>query len=351
MTQTDEEVLSSLFSKTVLLGIESKKERAQRGQIQITQSQDVDGQFGGKSGAFDSLELPDALMEEVRLSLLDYKAWAELNRGVGRGYLQSIVRDMPYFKSDTEISVIRTQIEKQTMGEPPKDFSEADASSGGTHPRELDPKVVTQQLKRDLLFLRLAHQSDLEHELLNQTLSSIDAKAVNLLKELKGEDGQGLSVKSKDNLAREDRGGQMTRERMQAWGEVIKKYFPDAFLRLWVTTSPTVMDFLVAGDEKGKLILDIVPITVHKETCSLKDQWQEDFYRALEDVIHGGAWQMNTMPQGDCSCDFSMELTLYLLSGEHVQRVLRCRQPVHQKSEFIQSSGDVLPVLLVTVKK
>ena len=351
LTQMDEEVLALLFSKTVLLGIESKKERAQRGKSQVSQNQDDNGQVVGKSGIFDYLELPETLMEETRLSLLDYKAWAELNRGVGRGYLQSIVRDMPYFKSDTDISVIRTQIEKQAMGETAKDFSAADPSFGRSHNRESDSKVVVQQLKRDLLFLRLAHESDFEHALLDQTLSSIDVKEVNLLKELKGEDEEVLLANSKENLTREDRGAYMTRERIQAWGGVIKKHFPEDFMRLWVTTSPAVIDFLAAGDEKGKLILDIVPITVHKETCSLKNQWQKDFYRVLEDVIHGGNWQMNTIPQEDCGCNLSMELTLYLLSGEHVQTVLRCRQPVFQKSEFIQGSGDYLPVLLATVKK
>lgn len=328
LTRQDKEIFSSLFSQTVVLDVEPPWQR-------------VDN-----DPWFHSLNLPEKVMEEVESAFHEYTTWADMNRGAGRGYLRSIWRDIPYFKSDTDISAIRTQIERASVGE----ITQQDVRFSKMDKREAGESEL--QRKQSLLFLRLAHHFDNEHDRLDQTLSSIDMKESLLLDRLRGVDGDDKEGKEKKRVP-QDRGKQMTRERILAWNRVMQWCFPHDLARIRTTSSPAVIDFFESFDEKKKLILDIDPITVHKETCSNRAKWQVDFLDGLNKAILGKSWSMDMANEmcTHCDCDLVLNVQLYLFSGDRIGQLLGNFEEDGRKNEFNQDGGDWIPILLVTANE
>ncbi|SLM33279.1 hypothetical protein MTBBW1_990008 [Desulfamplus magnetovallimortis] len=416
LNKNESALLSSLFQKSTFLSIQSEKERADscaRSSESHGESDDfaLSGIKEGDASSNCDISLnkqnPARTMDRSVLtpvifsddeilpvikSVASYREWAQLNQGTGKGYLKSVLRESPYFTSDTDISSIRCQITKGIKGNAqggivPDFLSSTSGSSGSANSfssaESSWPEQANQEnddkLFRSLLFLRLAQISDQEQEEIDTKMLSLDNCERLLFTQLKGGDFQeqdddpftgdeffhgNLSFhdstatpdhKNYDGYSKgkgtySDRGRFMTEQRMIAWSTAMKSRFEPEGEYLFITSSPAVLDFIISVAEKSKLMLDINNFKVQKETCSHKDQWQKDFCGAVETLIHGGHWNMvNSIPEDDC-CAICVDVRLFLLSGEHVERLLCLSRRKDSDSELFRNSGKMIPVLLVALK-
>ncbi len=379
-----------LFQQCIFLSTESEKEWTDS---ELTFREKL---ISWKRNILFPLAFSKEELKPVLASLASYRDWAALHQGAA-GYLKTIARGTPYFTSDTDISSIRSQIEKRTNNAHP-DLSQAVAST------------PSESFFRSILFLRLAHLSDQEHEALDSQLLSIDRSENILFSKLKGMKNTDIgllepkesadaekSIESEKSVEPEkrrvrpdesighyrDRGSLMTEQRMHAWSMLLmskledcinqgqpvknliqqdeklihegKKYSHDDCRGLneflWVTTSPAIVNFLISVSEKSKLMLDMDNFKVHKENCMYRDQWQEAFYRSVKTAINGGNWNLDSfIPEDDC-CSIFADVKLYLFSGENVKRLFYFSQQENTDSALLQSGGETVPVLQVGLKK
>jgi len=183
----------------------------------------------------------------VDRSFDQYMAWVRVNRG-NEGNLRFLLKDIPYFTSDSDLTAIKSQIR----------------GAGAVRPRESDKNG----LLRDLLFLKMAQHCDRENELIDIGLKNVDKAGRRMLSTRLGEEDSMDTIPSGGNIP--DPGAVMTRERMEAWSRCMiyhHGFRPDGPCPLFVTTSESVVDYLETISSDTINALDINPIKVHENDC------------------------------------------------------------------------------------
>ncbi len=265
---------------------------------------DIDGPgTAGKENLEEKKSLTLVSLSRDRAAVLerqfaDYMAWVRLHKGNEKN-LKHLLKDSPYFKSDTDLTSIRSQI----MSKDHNAESDTVAAPG--------------------LFLKLAQNLDRETEAIDTRLCDLDAGRQSLLTELKGEINP--SEDGTDHgSALSDTGRIMPAGRFSAWAALAREtgmLTDDA--GLLVTTSPEMFTWL--EENAGSVIngLDIDSIKVHENGCGNKDRWLQDVDNLLEKMTAGtppiGEQGDALKQQSDC-CHLSGYLKFRLFPGEILNR-------------------------------
>ena len=245
--------------------------------------------------------LPQDRVQALDRQFADYMAWARLHRGNEKN-LRHLIKDTPYFRADTDLASIRSQIMS------PRDEG---GNSGAADPG---------------LFLKLAQNLDQETEAIDTRLRDLDVGRDSLLTELKGEKGGARDPRKEGGSGMSDPGRIMPAERMAAWTVLAQQagMFMD-LPQLLVTTSPEI--FVWLEENAGGVIngLDIDSIKVHENECRNKDRWLQDVDNLLDKMLAGtrppGREQGDALKQNSECCHLSGYLKIRLFSGEILNRI------------------------------
>ncbi len=158
--------------------------------------------------------MDDDELQPVLETLKEYRNWAMLNSGTPDS-LKTFFRKQPYFTSDTGVANIRSEINRRSKS---KILSENNQGNDGD--RFYDRK---QSFLNSLLFLRLAHENDAEHDSIEHRLQSVLAGEKELFLKVKGgEENMGGEIPNRISVSSEyDPGAFMTEKRLYAWMGVL----------------------------------------------------------------------------------------------------------------------------------
>ncbi len=268
---------------------------------------------GKISPIFLSPREPNVVDQKAR----QYLEWARIHRG-NEVNLRALLKDNPYFTSDTAVTAIKSQIK------------------GGKSPA-LEPNA---SLERDLLFLKMAHLCDEQNESIDLELKRLDKSRDNLLLTLRGLDLPGREEKEGIPAESRDFGEMMTHERIFAWSRCIavKGGFKNqGELPVFVTTSPAVFDYLESNCTDIVNALDIDGIKVHENECENQSEWQHHFYEGLMTAIQGHGNLENDLPEVTDTCERFGQIKMSLFSGDNINRIFNL-------------TGKQVPVCLIKLK-
>ncbi|SDT84443.1 hypothetical protein [Desulfobacula phenolica] len=243
-------------------------------------------------------------LEPVEQKLEQYLAWASIHKG-NQVNLKSILRDTPYFTSDTHVAAIKSQIK-------------------GTQEDIVSAESAESVLQRDLLFLKMAQLFDEQNERIDLELKNLDKtrkKMVSVLRGLEEPLRKDQSDKTGDN---QDFGTVMTRERISAWSGCMAQkggIKPDGDMPLFVTTSEAVFDYLESNCKDIVNTLDIDQIKVHENCCENKSKWQHQFCDYLMGVIQGNGNRENNLPKIKDGCSFLGQIKFSYFSGNGINNL------------------------------
>jgi hypothetical protein len=268
----------------------------------------------------------------VEQKLEEYLAWAQVHKG-SRVDLKSLLRDTPYFTSDTSVNSIRSQI---------KPDIEPDKGS-------LPDKAT---LEQDLLFLKMAQLCDEQNESIDLELAKLDKTRDELVSTLRGIESfssETLDINGDINKTdtediiipvQKDLGTMMTRERISSWSGCMAQkggLTHDGGNPLFITTSPAVFEYLESNCEDVVNTLDIDKIKVHENECENKNEWQNQIYNCLMNAIQGDDRPEEVLPKVNDNCSFSGQIKLSFFSGNDINNLFNL-------------SNKQIPVCLIKLK-
>ena len=257
-------------------------------------------------------------LEAVERQGEGYRELARMNRD-GKAGLREFLRMGPFLKSDTFVGGIRSEIEK------------------GARPAE-NTRESAQDANRDLLFLYLSAVFDREKRAVESEFQSVKASERRLFEAMKGEGAlQDFSAASGFRL--EDLGEYMTEERIHAWARYSEETLPvpePGVLPVYVTSSPSVFEYMISSAQSAINILDIEHFRVHEEECENQHQWKKewrDFIHCLLESDDDKAQSACPDPVDD-GCGRNATFRLRLLEGGDAVHMFR-------------HAGESLPVCLI----
>ena len=261
--------------------------------------------------------------ETVEQKVEQYRAWAQIHKG-DEVNLKSLLKDSPYFTSDTNVTAIKSQI---------KGFKEDKADSGAVESTE-------SALQHNLLFLKIAQLCDEQNERIDLKLKKLDTSRDKLMSTLRGLDSPLSDIQDSKMDADKDLGAMMTRERIYAWsGCMVQKgaLEQEGGSPLFITTSEAVFSYLESICKDVINALDIDKIKVHENECENKDEWQHQFCDDLMRAVQTGGNRENKLPKVSDKCLLSGQIKLNIFSGDDINQVFNC-------------SDKQIPVCLIKLK-
>ncbi|OGR22029.1 MAG: hypothetical protein A2277_18310 [Desulfobacterales bacterium RIFOXYA12_FULL_46_15] len=241
-------------------------------------------------------------LSSVNYTFEQYMAWAKVHKG-NEHNLRSLLKDNPYFTSDSDLFAIKSQIRGITKK---------------SEPDQQEQNVLHQ----DLLFLQMAKQCDQENESIDLQLGNIDKTRDRMFSTLMGEEDPVDDVLPCGKRGRTaDPGAMMTRERIKAWSRCMihsNIYRTIGQNPLFVTTSGAVIDYLETICSDVINALDINLIKVHENECENKTGWQQQVFEQLEGAAKGDAGRQNDLLEVNDECSVSGQIKLSLFSGNKI---------------------------------
>lgn len=260
--------------------------------------------------------------EAVEQKIEQYQAWAQIHKG-NEVNLKSLLKDSPYFTSDTDVTAIKSRI---------KGFKQDKEDSGAV--------VSTEStLQHNLLFLKIAHLCDEQNERIDLQLKELDTSRDKLMSVLRGLDSP-LDIQDSKMDGDNDSGAMMTRERIYAWSGCMAQkgaLEQGGGSFLFITTSEAVFSYLESICTDVINALDIDKIKVHENKCEKKSEWQHQFCDHLMRAICGNGIRENELPKVTDGCSLSGRIKLKFFSGNDINQVFNC-------------SENQIPVCLVQLK-
>jgi len=247
-------------------------------------------------------------LSSVDYTFEQYMAWVKLHKG-NEHNLRFLIKDSPYFTSDSDLSAIKAQIR-------------------GTKKRIEPQRSEKDVLHRDLLFLKMAKQCDEEKESIDLQLRNIDRTKNRMLSTLLGEGEPMDALVAGEKKGIHDPGAVMTRERIEAWSRLM--VYHNAFQKageipIFVTTSEAVVDYLETICSDVINALDIDPIKVHENDCENKPEWQRQVSELLRGVAKGDDRRQNHLTEVKDGCSLSGQIKLSLFSGNNTHNLFNLR--------------------------
>ncbi|MFH1154248.1 MAG: hypothetical protein V1793_10560 [Pseudomonadota bacterium] len=322
VAKTDAELIRACFTDASVLTVSSAPELATvQGAVQDT---------------LDNIALSDDVLGPVMSSIREYRRWADINRGA-RGVLKTLIKDTPWFTSDTGVSSLRARIMEGANGRKTRP-----GSSG--HPRDM--------IMEALVFLRFAQDLDRENELIDTTLDSLGRSQADLFAGLRGDTGSQESLMfPKDHQGQDDPGALMTQKRILAWSVrfSLTTGREEALAgQLFVTTSPAVLDFLKDEAEKSTKMLDIDSFKVHLGNDQTWSAWRSGFFDQISRAAAGERPENEQWPESPGNIDtMDAGLSLFRFSGEEVIKIFCPAETRGRRSQLEQMSDTAVPVCLI----
>ena len=251
-------------------------------------------------------------LEIVEQKVEQYQAWAQIHKG-NEVNLKSLLKDNPYFTSDTNVTAIKSQI---------KGSKEDKADSGAV----LSPGPA---LQHNLLFLKTAQLCDEQNERIDLKLKDLETSREDLISSLRGLESSLTVVQDSKMDANKDVGAMMTRERIYAWsGCMAQKGALDqeGDGPLFITTSEAVFNYFESICQDFVNALDIDKIKVHENKCENKSEWQHHFCKYLMRAIQGNGTRENELPKVNDKCSLSGRIKLSLFSGDDINKLFNCSE-------------------------
>ena len=265
----------------------------------------------------ENKKLSPVFTPEDELAMVQNK----INRG-NENNLKALLKDSPYFTSDTAITTIQSDIRKNV------------ASENRTVVQEMN-------LHQKLLFLSFAKISDAQNEKIDRKLCELEKTNKDLFSTLRGFDSNGHDLVPDGTLTdHNDPGIYMTRERIVSWLSYFQEKVKvdstkDNFI--YVTTSEAVFDHLVSISQDVVNALDIKPIKVHENECENKNEWLKSIEKIIEKAIQMGDIKESWEPELNDGCNMTGQLKLAFLSSGELKKT-------------IQITGKSIPLCLVRLK-
>jgi hypothetical protein len=252
-------------------------------------------------------------LETVEQKVKQYQAWARIHKG-NEVNLKALLRDTPYFTSDTNVTAIKSQI--KGVKEDKEDSCDA---------------VSTESvLQHNLLFLKIAHLCDKQNERIDLALKDLDAGRDKLMSTLRGFESPLSDVQDGKTDAGKDLGAMMTRERIYAWSGCMAQkgvLKPEGGgQQLFITTSEAVFNYLESICQDVINALDIDKIKVHENQCKEKNGWQHQFCDYLMRAIYGNGTRENNIAKVNDRCSLSGQIKLNLFSGNDINKLFNCSE-------------------------
>lgn len=272
----------------------------------------------------------------------EYRAWAEIHGGGAKGYLKSLLRDTPYFTSDTMVGNIRTQINTRINKRAGKQDVKAGRISDHKDREASDQK---DSFAENLLFLRLAQEQDAENESIDSAFSAVSFNEQQIIASVKGE-----SANAENRVQDDDPALYMSEKRIDAWAGLFKEkkgqIVSDDPL-LFVTTSRAVIDILKQRAEKSLKILDSNNTKVYEDNCMNHGRWMAEFHDTLQDSVVQGL----KGKKGKNSID-KIDIKLYFFQGIDIENIFCLAQGDGGKNRVHDGSCEgSIPVVLVCVQE
>ncbi|MCG8633554.1 MAG: hypothetical protein MI863_06975 [Desulfobacterales bacterium] len=295
MTEAQVEILTSFFPRVGFLNLNVPA--GSKGTEQV------------ETGELLPLCLPVDRYAGIDARVQSYLDWAGLHKGNEKN-LKSLIRDTAYFREDTGLTAIQSQIRSGSG----QKITETEGESNSHR----DP----------LLFMKLAEIWDMENETIQSELKALDEGNSALFAELKGESDILAPVDgaSRNGMPGFDPGENMTEERVRAWGELAGEaglYAEGCGPLTLVTTSPAVMDYLEANADQVINGLDIESIKVHENGCARKERWQQEVTDILDETLSSNAPSGKELTDNAECCALSGRIRYCLLSGEKLDRIFK----------------------------
>jgi hypothetical protein len=260
-----------------------------------------------ENGRLLPLSLPVARFADIDARVQSYLDWAGLHKGNEKN-LKSLIKETAYFREDTGLTAIQSQIRL-----------------GSEVP---DPEGESRQHRDPLLFMKFAEIWDMENDSIQNELEALDAGNLALFAELKGETDTIVPTAgpSQGPASGFDPGETMTEERVRAWGDLAGEaglYSEGDGPLVLVTTSPAVMDYLISSADQVKNVLDIESIKVHENGCARKERWQQDIINILDETLSSNAPSGKELTENAECCALAGLIRYCLLSGKELNKMFK----------------------------
>lgn len=237
-----------------------------------------------------------------------YMSWVKVHKG-NEHNLRFLLRDNPYFTSDSDLFAIKSQIR-------------------GTQRKSELQRSEKDVLHQDLLFLKMAKQCDEENENIDFQLRNVDETRNRMLSTLLGEENPMDAMLSGGKTGTPDPGAIMTRERIEAWSRCMihSNIFQTLGQKpLFLTTSEAVVDYLESICSDVINALDINLIKVHENECENKTGWQRQIFEQFMNAVKGNASVPNDLPEINDGCTISGQIKFSLFSGNNIHNLFNLK--------------------------
>jgi len=234
-----------------------------------------------------------------------YVTWAEVNKG-NEHNLKLLLKDDPYFTSDSDVAVIKSHIKADKKGEP-------------------QPLSKDLSLKRDLLFLKMAQLHDEQSENIDLKLENIDKISDTIVSDLRGVESFEDQIKTAGRNVYTDSRNRMVTERISAWFNCMagmKTDHQEETARLYITTDEDVFHYFVSNFKDMVNILDIDNLKVHENGCKNKESWQTEFNTYVTCLLKNEDQNINKLPEVYDDCSRSVQIKVCSFWGDELKNRL-----------------------------
>ena len=203
----------------------------------------------------------------LEVMLKDYRVWANLHSGGQKAYINPLMDEVPFF-NDTSASKIVKDIKENL-----KDGSFRDCP---------DPLFLAK------VFLLIAQEFDRQQSEVNQGVQSIEKKEHDLMKNLKGENGDGrVGPISDDNPWADNAMNYMVEERLRAWARL---FFNNVALNdqeitaLFITNSRLTSEYLLDKFPDSERIFEFDSVPINNLKSDKIKGWQKHLIDTLDNL-------------------------------------------------------------------
>lgn len=265
-------------------------------------------QISGATMPNEMREMVDMDILEIRLPIEDtgeefdtilkgYRRWAKNYRTSEFAFLKAAAGKIPFF-DETATSQIRNDIRRTGENIPLKEKS--------------DP------LFNARLFLFIAQEFDLHQDRLARDLIHVESMEQDIMKKLKGENGDIHETISAENaLGKDDPGHYMPHERLDAWASLMQ--YDKQGSGLFVTGSRSIVEHLLDMTPEMEFVVNFNAVPVLDNRFKEIKPWQEDLMKNLE-MLASVVWLSKTdglIPPPEIPvCEKKVSLSFYILPGK-----------------------------------
>lgn len=230
--------------------------------------------------------------------------WARIHKGDELN-LKSLVKDNPYFTSDSDVTAIQSQIR-------------------GNKKDGQDSLSEDLSFQKDLLFLKMAQLYDEQKEGIDLELKDLTQTSDDLVSTLRGLEDFEEEINNTKPENYTDSGTIMIRERILAWFrcmKTMKLLNQEEAAPLFITTNREVFYYFESNCKDTINILDIDNIKVHGTRCENQGRWKDQFEGYFMSAIKGSGSSDNNLPEVNDRCSKRGQIKVCNFAGGDINKI------------------------------